>query len=29
MAQGMNRLNETLAALPEVRELLMNIDAGT
>ena len=28
MAQGMNRLNETLAALPEVRELLMNIDAG-
>ena len=29
MAQGMNKLNEALAALPEVRELLLSLDAGT
>lgn len=28
MAQGMNKLNEALAALPEVRELLLSLDAG-
>ena len=29
MAQGMNKLNEALASLPEVRELLLSLDAGT
>lgn len=29
MAHGMNKLNEALAALPEVRELLLSLDAGT
>ena len=29
MAQGMSKLNEALAALPEVRELLLSLDAGT
>lgn len=29
MAQGMRKLNEALAALPEVRELLLSLDAGT
>ena len=28
MAQGMNKLNEALASLPEVRELLLSLDAG-
>ena len=29
MAQGMQKLNEALASLPEVRELLLSLDAGT
>ena len=29
MAQGMNKLNEALASLPEVRELLLSLDTGT
>ena len=29
MAQGMNKLNEALVSLPEVRELLLSLDAGT
>ena len=29
MAQGMRKLNEAIAALPEVRELLLSLDAGT
>ena len=29
MVQGMNKLNEALASLPEVRELLLSLDAGT
>ena len=29
MAEGMKMLGAALAALPEVRELMMNIDAGT
>ena len=29
MAQGMSKLNEALAALPEVRALLLSLDAGT
>ena len=29
MAQGMNKLNEALTSLPEVRELLLSLDAGT
>ena len=29
MAEGMKQLGAALAALPEVRELMMNIDAGT
>lgn len=29
MAQGINKLNEALASLPEVRELLLSLDAGT
>ena len=29
MAQGMKMLGAALAALPEVRELLLSLDAGT
>ena len=28
MAQRMNKLNEALASLPEVRELLLSLDAA-